>query len=170
MSMPENLKHSRYVTRLFDAVSRASGDGVRWVLQVTGADLVDTEPDVTLIRVANGVTTHVYGDCRRLRLTRTIGVAYDTLDRGRVHMRKDMALRRSKVQVKPVGDGRRAEILACIREYLAWFGRTPSHEELAQATGISRKTVAYHLTVLQQEGKIEIKHGRAYGIILKEGE
>ena len=169
MSMPENLKHSRYVTRLFDAVSRASGDGVRWILQVSGAAFVDEKPEITLVRTANGATTHIFSDHVYAKGIRSVKVVYDTVDRGRILMRKDMALRRSKVQTKPVGNAHREDILLCIRDYLNFFGRAPSHMEIAEVVGLTRKTVAYHLNVLQQEGRIEILHGKAYGIILKEG-
>lgn len=168
MSKPENLKHSRRPARLFDAVSRASGDGVRWILQVSGAVFVDEAPEITLVRTANGATTHIFSDRLYAKGIRNVKVVYDTVDRGRILMRKDMALRRSRVQKRAAGNANRDKIMLCIHEYIDRIGRAPSHTEISEATGVSRQNVGYHLKVLQQEGKIEILHGRQYGIILKE--
>lgn len=161
-------KRSRYITRLFDAVIRASGDGVRWVLQVTGAEIVDSPVEITLTRIADGITTHVFGDgLGGFRAASALPI-YDTLSKGRILMRKDMALRRSKVQTRPCGDVKRERVMNCIRDYNARLGRSPSHAEIARAVGSDPKTVSWHLNVLSQQGRIEIIHGKSYGIILKE--
>lgn len=162
-------KRSRYITRLFDAVSRASGDGVRWVLQVTGAEIVDSPVEITLTRIADGITTHIFGDFHLgdLRDDRSFPY-YGTLSAGRILMRMDMALRRSKVQTRPCGDVKRERVMNCIRDYNARLGRSPSHAEIARAVGSDPKTVSWHLNVLSQQGRIEIIHGKSYGIILKE--
>lgn len=153
---------SCYITRLFDAVSRASGDGVCWTLQVSGADTADAPPTITLTRMADGRTTHIFSDDFPL-------LGLPSLAEGRILMRKDMIYHRSKVVTRPGGDRVRTRIMDCIKDYRQRLGRSPSQREISETVGISRKTVPHHLRVLEQLGHIEIVRNCYYGIILKEG-
>lgn len=56
---------------------------------------------------------------------------------------------------RPIGDDRRREILAAIREYTAERGHAPSIEEIADLVGVaSTNTVRHHLRVLEMNGQV----------------
>lgn len=154
--------HALYVTRLFDAVSRASGNGVRWVLQVSGADTTDAPPTIILTRIANGRTSHMFSDSFQ-------DMGIQPLAKGRIMMRKDMLRGSSWAQPTESGDRVRERIMGCIRDYNTRLKRSPSLSEIGRVTGITPNGVKWHLHVLSQRGKVECVPGKAYGIILKEG-
>lgn len=62
---------------------------------------------------------------------------------------------------------RRREVLNRIRDDLATKGYPPSVGELADATGVTKRTIRVDLERLRRDGRIEVDPGVARGIRLR---
>ncbi|MBE2266791.1 MAG: helix-turn-helix domain-containing protein [Anaerolinea sp.] len=57
-------------------------------------------------------------------------------------------------------------VYAFIKEYFEQFGYAPTMQEIADATGLRKSTVSYHLYRLDQAGVIRMRRRRQRGIVL----
>jgi repressor LexA len=63
------------------------------------------------------------------------------------------------------GDGRRREIRRFVREFTQREGHPPSLRQIADAVGLAVSTVAFHVSVLQEEGSLRRAHGQPRTIV-----
>lgn len=61
---------------------------------------------------------------------------------------------------------RRQLVLEYIRRHFREVGQSPSHKEIAEATGLERQHVGKHLVTLRETGLIDFQRGRARSITL----
>ena len=162
-------RRSRYLTRTLVAIAEASGNGVSWSLTASADDMKGEPVVFTLKRTAGGTMTHVFTDALGQSGVSPNGVTYGSYAEGRNMISQEIRRKGNRLPLtRPAGDIARAKILAAIKQSYAERGRAPSHNEIFLATGIDRKTAAYHLEVMAKLGQIEIVRGAKYTILLKE--
>lgn len=62
------------------------------------------------------------------------------------------------------GDERRRDIVRFIRAFTKKNDYAPTQREIAEAVGLYKNGVAYHLDVLEKQGKIKTTPGKARSI------
>ena len=158
------------MARLADAVRRASGDGVRWQLIITGNQ--DGERGLTymLTRACRGQQLRMYGDDFGDIGANSRVVKYGSMEDARKDLHKDMILRRGPTNTRASGDLHREQILDSIAFLTKELGRAPSLREIGADVDLSMETVRHHIAVLREEGRVDYIPGKWYGIIPKEEE
>lgn len=70
----------------------------------------------------------------------------------------------------PAYEDTRDAILRFVTRYTDYHNAPPTQREIARACYLAQSTVRYHLSVLQAQGRLDYRRGKARGLAVREAQ